>query len=57
MSKIKHFFSVFGYSLKLVDMQKLVDLLRGYLEFVLLSGARNTRKLVEIHNNYLHLNH
>ena len=32
--KIKYFFSDLGYSLKLVDMQELVDSLRGYLEFV-----------------------
>ena len=28
------FFSIFVYSSKLVDIKKLVDLLRGYLEIV-----------------------
>ena len=50
----------FAYSSRLVDMQKLVDSLRGYREIVFfrlifkcfdqLLGVRSTQKLVEIHN-------
>ena len=61
MNKKKH---GFVYTSKLVDMQKLVDSLRGYPEIVFFGcflcfdqplGARSTQKLVKIHNKQLHL--